>query len=195
MKTSDLINEFSSRTCLPVDVNDVPEFMRQHGIEYDIEFIGVKFDTEILQGQIKVFERHDVPYGDPISCANIYYHEEHDTDWQRFICCKELLHLLDPTSAQTSSAEDIERLAQEIGLPPEMQNPTAEGFATNVDRVAEFRAAAILLPFASREILLTKYPGDLTLTDIAIMADIPRKWAGLVMSPGWPTIHDILSKK
>lgn len=192
MKINDLIRHFSAQTTLPVDVNGLLPVLRNNGTEDDIEFIGVDFDPEILQGQIKIFYSHAVPYGEPTRCANIYYHRGHSLDWQRFICCKELLHLLDPNGAQSRTQEEINDLAERIGLPEYMQDATEDGFATNVDRLAEFRAAAILLPYAARELL--KQPlaeHKITLGDIAEMADIPRKYAAHVMSAKWDYVHEL----
>jgi hypothetical protein len=193
MQREDLIKHFSGKLTLPVDVNEVVGVLRDDGIEHKIEFIGVDLDISILQGKIKIFYIREGVYADPKPYANIYYHSGHEPDWQRFVCCKELMHLLDPIGAQTTSMEEIDELASKIGLPPEMQDPMADGFATNVDRVAEFRAAAVLLPFASRDALLPALTaGILTLSDIARMADIPRKYVALVMSPGWADVHKIL---
>ena len=192
MNTNDLIRLFSEKLSLPGDVNELLPVLAQHGSEVDIEFIGVDLDPEILQGKIKIFYVRDGVYAEPKRMANIYYHRGHGSDWQRFICCKELLHLLDPPGAETNSMEQIDELASKIGLPAYMQDATLDGIATNIDRLAEFRAAAILLPYAAREQLLKPLAEQkLTLSDIAEMADIPRKYAGLVMSPGWNYIHQI----
>lgn len=196
MNAQDLIASFSRRTTLPVDVNDVIELVRKNGEEIDIEFIGVDLDPEILQGQIKVFYVRDGVYAEPRKCANIYYHRGHAKDWQRLICCKELIHLVDPEAARTTTSEGIDALAEKIGLPPEMQNPTADGFEVNVDRVAEWRAAAILLPLAAREVLMPFYSsGAITAAEIGRLADIPRKYAAFVMSDAWPAVHDLLIGK
>ncbi|WP_446325628.1 hypothetical protein [Blastomonas sp. CACIA14H2] len=194
MKTQDLILLFSKVETLPVDVNDVLKCLRDNGHDDDIEFIGVDLDPEILQGQIKIFWSHNGVYGEPTRCANIYYHRGHESDWQRFIACKELLHLLDSELAHTKSQQDIDLLAEKIGLPPEMQDPTSDGFQANVDRVAEWRAAAILLPLASRNLLHAAYKnGSINASDIARLADIPRRYVGLVMSDAWPGVHEILT--
>lgn len=194
MERAALIRHFSEKVDLPVDVNEVLAVLREHGNDDHVEFIGVDLDPEILQGKIKIFHIREGVYSDPKRCANIYYHRGHDPDWQRFICCKELMHLLDPNGAHTITSDEIDELADKIGLPPELQDPNADGFAANVDRSAEFRAAAILLPFESREILLPHYQsGAITSTDIARMADIPRKYVAFVMSSVWEGVHKILT--
>ena len=151
MNASDLIARFATVIELPVDVNDVLDALKASGCEDDIEFIGVDLDPDILQGKISIFWRQNGVYdADPTRCANIYYHRGHTLDWQRMICCKELVHVLDPAFAHTSTIGDIDKLAEKIGLPPEMQDPMNDGTAVNVDRLAEWRAAALLLPLAAR---------------------------------------------
>lgn len=192
MKTSDLIAAFAGRTKLPIDVNDLLPMLASNGEETKIEFVGVDLDPDILQGKAKIFYLRDGVYGEPVRYANIYYHRGHTTDWQRLICCKELLHLLDPKMAHTSSPDAINELAEQIGLPNYMQRPMDDPLSTNLDRIAEFMAAAVLLPFAAREALMPALQdGRLTLGDIAVMADIPRKYVGLVMSEFWPNMHEV----
>ncbi len=177
-------------------MNDVLSALKAGGCEDDIEFIGVDFDTEILQGKIKVFHKRNGVYGAEVTrCVNIYYHRGHDPNWQRLIACKELLHVLDPASAHTNTVKDIELLAEKIGLPPEMQDPAGDGLDANVDRLAEWRAAALLLPLAARELLMPAFKeGKISLAQIAILADIPRKYVAFVMTDTWPTVHELLVK-
>jgi hypothetical protein len=197
MKVTELIQQFAVLETLPVDVNDVLKCLRAHGHDDNIEFIGVDLNPDILQGQIKVFYVRDGLYAaDPQRMANIYYHRGHERDWQRMICCKELIHLLDPTTAHSKTPEAIDELAERIGLPPEMQNPGGDGLAANIDRLAEYRALALLFPLAARNLLLEPYrDGKIRLADIARMADIPSRYVGFVMHEVWETAHDILTRE
>jgi hypothetical protein len=195
MNTQDLIKHFSVLTSLPVDVNDVLSVLvNKNGTDDDVRFIGVELDTAILRGWCKIWHERDGVYGSEIKrFANIYYVKDDSTEWQRFVSCKELMHLLDPEGAQTGTLDEIDELAERIGLPPELQNPMADGMQANTDRLAEFRAAAVLLPLAAREILLPAlHNNKITISDIAELADIPGKYAGLVMSPIWPKVHEVL---
>lgn len=195
MEARDLLLKFEGRTDLPIDVNEVLNVLRSNGYDDDVEFVGADLDADILQGAIKIWYDRALPYADPRRMVNVYYHRGHPKDWQRMICCKELLHMLDPDWALTSDIEAVDRLADEIGLPPEMQNPMKDQPETNVDRIAEMRAAAILLPWAARNVMLPYYEaGTLTLDDIARQADIPRKFAGLVMHSAWPSIYSWMAR-
>lgn len=195
MQAVELIKAFEGRTQLPVDVNDILAYLRENGNDDDIEFIGADLNPDILQGAIKILHARDSLYGEPRRMVNIYYHRGHSKDWQRMICAKELFHLLDPDWALTGDPAAIDKLASEIGLPPEMQNPLEDGMETNIDRLAEWRAAAILLPMAARDVLKPFYDnGPLTLADIARQADIPSKYAGLVMHDSWGAIYALLTR-
>ncbi|MCW3835450.1 hypothetical protein ACFQ1E_07085 [Sphingomonas canadensis] len=196
MKAADLIKAFEGRTTLPIDVNDVLAVLRDGGHDDDVEFIGADLDPDILQGAIKIWhDRGGVYGGDPKRMVNIYYHRGHSKDWQRMICCKELFHTVDPAWAQTADPEAIDRLAEEIGLPPEMQDPLKEGIETNLDRLAEWRALAILMPLEARSVLKPYYDSKvLSLADIARQADIPTKYAGLVMHGSWEQIYAALTR-
>jgi hypothetical protein len=196
MNTQDLIKHFSVQQSLPVDVNDVlTVLINQNGTDDDVKFIAVELDTAILRGWCKIWHERDAVYGQDVRrLANIYYVKDDPTEWQRFVSCKELMHLLDPEGAQTGTLDEIDELAAKIGLPPELQDPMADGLQANTDRFAELRAAAVLLPLAAREILLPAlHDGKITIADIAELADIPGKYAGLVMSSIWPRVHDALS--
>lgn len=194
MRVEELINQFAGEVRLPIDVNDILRVLRESGCDDDIEFIAVDLDTEVLQGAIKVCHVRRTMYGDPERLVNIYFHRGHSLAWQRFIACKELVHVLDPDGSRVATPEDARRLAEKIGLPPEMQDPLNDGFATNTDRLAEWRATALLFPMACRELLMPAYrDGRLKLADIARLVDIPSRYAGFVMSDGWPAIYDILA--
>ena len=196
MEAHDLLKAFEGQTKLPVDVNDVLAVLRNAGHADNVAFIGADLDPDILQGAIKIWHARPTPYGDPERMVNIYYHRGHSKDWQRMVSCKELLHLIDPEWAWTGDADAINKLADEIGLPPEMQDPFKQDAKTNVDRVAELRAAALLLPIEARNVMLPYYEdGKLSIADIARQADIPRKYAGIVMHKSWADIYDVMTRR
>jgi hypothetical protein len=186
MLITKLIKEFSLRTVLPVDVNDVVKFFQDKGVQDEIEFIGVDLDPEILLGKAKRFTRRDSPYGDPILCTNVYYYRGAGKDLQRMICCKELLHIANPKRSQVKTPEEIHKQAEKIGLPPGMQDAFKDGPAVNVDRLAEYQAIAVLFPWAARNILLPFLKqGKLSIDDIARMADIPKRYISVAMADLW----------
>ena len=188
-----LIKEFDDRTVLPVDVNDVVAFLRKHGVQDEIEFLGVDLDADILLGQIKRFTYRKVAYGEPIFAANIYYDRNGSNAWRRMVCCKELLHMTDPEMSRAKTRQEIQRQAEKMGLPPGMQDALKEPPSVNFDRLAEYQATAVLFPWAARSALIEAYKAEkLTLDDVARMADLPRRQASFVMSELWEASHQAL---
>jgi hypothetical protein len=114
-------------------------------------------------------------------------------DGQRLVCCKELLHILDPEGCRAATDEEISRLFQKIGLPREMQDAVKDGAQVSSDRVAEYEAAAVLFPWATRQLLLEPYrEGKIALDDIHRMVDIPFRFVFFVMHPSWEEAHKAL---
>jgi hypothetical protein len=114
-------------------------------------------------------------------------------EWQRLVCCKELLHILDSVETRVSRPEDIERLVEKIVLPADLQDPFTDGIHALTDRVAATYAAAILFPFGAREIVLKPFlERKLPLTRLADMAELPPRYVAIVMSEIWPEIHKML---
>jgi hypothetical protein len=194
MLVTKLIEEFSTRTVLPVDVNDVVRFFVDHGIQDEIEFIGVDLDPEVLLGYAKRFTRRATPYGDPIFCTNVYYHRGASMDMKRMICCKELLAIPTPELARVKTPEEIHLQAEKIGLPPGLQDAFNDGPAANFDHLAVAQAIAVLLPLAARNLLIEPLrKGTLTLDLIARIADIPKSYVAVAMSSQWDSIYESLT--
>jgi hypothetical protein len=90
--------------------------------------------------------------------------------------------------------EDVHRLIEKIILPPELQDPFNDGVHARTDRIALIYAVAVLFPFGARKILLPKYTtGELSVPQIANLAELPARYVAIVMSETWPEIHKILT--
>ena len=193
-RIGDLVKHFQDSVDLPIDVNDVLEKMKASGIDVDVEFIGVELDTEVLRGKYRLFEWPNGFYGDdPALMANIYYHNADDSGWQRFVCCKELTHLLDDPQFHTSTREQQITLAESVGVPLRLQDPSTAPIEVNIDFIAESVATALLFPRAARDLFVEPFAQKrLRIEDIAMIADIPELYVSVAMRPFWPTINDRL---
>ncbi|MEI6485670.1 MAG: hypothetical protein WCO11_05325 [Sphingomonadales bacterium] len=195
MRASDILGHFSAKVDAPVDVNDVLAFMRDGGVECDVSFIEVELDTEILLGQYQKFYVRPVPYADPEAYANIYYAKQMTRDWQRLVCCKELLHLIDRDGHKATTPDQIRKNAEHIGLPIQLRDFDAQDPIANTDTIAEFFALGILFPLAARAALMDPFKaGKLKIDDIARFFDIPKQKASFVMTPNWESVHANLMK-
>ncbi len=171
----------------------VVAYLKKAQIKDEVNFVGVEMNSEVLRGSILHFIIPAAGYGEPTFCADIYYDKSQTSDWKRLVCCKELLHLLDPDTNKVKSKADFVRQVERIVLPPEFQEPVADGAKVLSDRVATYLAVAILFPWQARQLLLPPYvDGKLTLEDISRIADIPERYVALVLSDEWDTFHEIM---
>jgi len=194
MRIGELVTIFRDRVDLPIDVNEVLAAIVASGVEVQTEFVGVELDTLILRGKYRLFQWPNGFYGgDPMLMANVYYHRHDSSDWQRIVCCKEIIHLLDPDNSFSHTREQQNALAEKIGLPLHLQDPTKAPIDVNIDLVAEYIATAVLLPIASREAFMEPLRlKKISIDDIALIADIPSRYVSIVMSSTWPGVHEKL---
>ncbi len=196
MSIAKLIKAFSVKAIGPIDIWEhvKPEFEKL-GVRDEIYFFAdPKLDHTILRGKITYWSYPTGVGGRTNFVADITYAEQQPNDWQRLVCCKEMMHIFDPTETRGGKAEDVDRLVDKIILADELQDPFSDGIHALTDRVAVYYATAILFPLAAREALMPAYQaGTLTLEVIAEQMEIPLKYAFMVMSEGWPEVHAMMT--
>lgn len=195
MSIAELVRAFDVRKDVPVDVNDVKAALIERGVRDVIWFWSVDINAEVLRGQLVHWaQKHDAPKavgeGEFRGVADIYYAESLTPDWQRLVCCKELLHIIDPENARAAIPEVVARLTEKISLPPDLQNGLKDGLAALTDRVALLQATAVLFPWRARELI--KNAGNLSIPEIAKLVDLPERYVAAVMDDDWGLIHDII---
>ena len=196
MTVSALIRTCSQWDWLPTDVDThvKPEVIKL-GVTDEIYFwADSKLNPEILRGEIQHWDYPEwSPRIDPVRVADITYSQQMPHEWQRLVCCKELLHIIDPIETRVTKPEEIDHLIERIVLPADLQDPFTDGIHALTDRVAIIYAAAILFPLASREILLEAHSKKkLSIPKIAQIAELPARYAALVMSETWPELHRLM---
>jgi Zn-dependent peptidase ImmA (M78 family) len=194
-KVLKLVSCFADREDPPIDVDEVVTYLREHGVKDEINFVAADLNTEILRGHIFHFVIPQAMYRDPIFCADIYYAKSQTKDWQRLVCCKELLHILDPEEQRVKNKEELRRQFERIVLPAEFQDPIKDGEKVTSDRVATYLAVAVLFPWATRELFRPSFQaGKLTLEDIARAVDIPVRYVALVMHDRWERFVSLMKE-
>lgn len=190
-----LIKEFSEREGVPVELEDVVEAVKKRGAKDEIYYwLEADLDPTILMGALEEWEYPDeegkLHYVAHVDCAKSL-----PGDWKRLVVCKELLHLLDPPVLRVHTEAEFEHLCHRLGLPPEDQDIEKDGDKTISDRLGTYKAIAVLFPYAVREIFMPKYQANLiSYEDIAKIVDVPARYAALVMSDHWATLHAIFIK-
>jgi len=195
MTVSALIQTFAQWEKVPIDIEDhvKPEFLKL-GVKDEVYFWSdPKLNPGIIRGVIEHWEYPVGPSGPTKYCADITYAEQLPHDWQRLVCCKELLHILDPVETRHTKPEDIHRLIEKIILPVDLRDPLNDGIHANTDRVADAYATAVLFPLRAREILWKPYnEKKLLIPKIANLTELPVRYVALVMNELWPEIHERL---
>jgi hypothetical protein len=187
-----LIGFFSTYTLLPVKINDVRDHIIEHGGAEDIVFHDVSVDTDILQGLL-FFTKHKPPYrSEEVRVAHIALPDCLSEPEKRLICAKELLHILDPDQARANTRSKVSSLLDDIIIPPEL---LLELNSANVvvlsDHTGLMLALALLFPRDAREVLLPYFrAGNLTVNEVAALANIPESYVNVIMSDTWGNFLD-----
>ncbi|MBA5779122.1 hypothetical protein H2509_18495 [Stappia sp. F7233] len=174
-----LFDHFDNYEKLHIEVNTVKDQLVEIGCQDKINFHFVEINDGILRGLIHRYIRRDSPYGDQIMCSDICIAKSLDPEWRRLVAVKELLHITDTKQETAQSEAAVEKLIERLSLPFEVQHETKSSLN---DRVYILFALAILVPKGCRAILRTLYDnGHITLLDVAQMAQIPERYADVVM--------------
>lgn len=191
MDVKDLIANFAAWESVPVDVQDDVVPVLKANSSFELYFWPVEMDTGIYMGQ---FEHWEYPIEDrTITVYDVPYSNSLSTAWARLVCCKELIHILDPVDHRVMTDEGLNRLIEKIVLPPGTGD-SSDGIKVLSDRFAIFLALAILFPWATRQLLKEPYEeGKITLEKIAELVDLPEQYVALVMHDIWEETHHIIS--
>ncbi|WP_293906589.1 hypothetical protein [Phenylobacterium sp.] len=200
MAIGNMIEEYSGRRSAPVDVNDVLASLRTRGVKDEVYFFPVDIKDAVLRGQFVHWDEiNDFEYPTDAtqavtkSVAGIFYAKSLTDDWQRLVCCKELLHILDPDQWRASTPAEVKNLTDKIVLPPEYQDGLKDGLPTVSDRIGILQAVAVLFPWAAREILIKARAADrVSALEVSRLVDLPQRYTNMVMSEYWPAMYESL---
>lgn len=202
MKVKDVIAEFSVKVMLPIDLADVEAAIRRHGVPDDEE-IYYFHDVDIPADAMNGF----------IHSENVYYGKgpNGDDDWrtihtityakggdemERLVCCKEMLHILDPIEFKAKELADVDKLISDIILAPDAQGFANNGHHAIWDKVTILHAIAILMPLACVELFRPTYKaGKISLQRVAEIAEIPAFAVAIAMHDEWSLWHARLIRK
>lgn len=174
---------FACHTVLPVRLSDIRDHILESCDVHEIIRYGVDIDPNILRGALRLF-RHRPPYAsDDIITAHIVYSKHLDEEYQRIVCCKEMLHLANGHEFTARTADQVTQLIEQIVLPIE----AARLPAVQDDHAGVLRALTVLLP---RDAIARLKELEVPAEDVAIMARVPLPYAKLAMSKHWERVLD-----
>lgn len=194
MSVKKLIANFQGRTEFPILVDEVTAWLLANGYKDEIKFYPVEMNEDILKGIIcqYVISNPTGVYTDPKHVAEITYCKTLNPCWTRFVCCKELMHLMDDQTARTYTADQIGKLTLNLTSPAGMG-----GTALPADLLAEqnaiIKALSVLVPLGIIPKLHEQYKAGLkNAYDIALMLRIPEYYVKLLFSTEYQEMAAIL---
>jgi hypothetical protein len=190
MSYSALVRAFSKIEELPVRVEAVLAWIRDHTDHKDIRLHAVKRNSTAFRG---AFRRIGIPKGKAYSheydlICQVLYGEDLPTDWKRLVIVKEALHVFDPDGHHINTPEGVGKLIRAV-ISPELRQP----FAPAVDDyLGPYRAMAVLLPRAARRKLKQAHDeGKRTTTEIANYAQLPDFYVDIWLDIGEEAEHTL----
>ena len=179
MKVAELIKHFAASETTPVEIDSIIDHLRQHGV-----------DDEIYYFPSDIWEYPANPDGKINRCVDIYFDKSLPIEWQRVVCCKEIVHILDPESKRIATPADVAHLIDRIALPID---PIIDGESVINDKFAVWQAIAIMFPMSCRELLKPALDENkLTYNDIAKITCLPLRYVITVMSDVWEKIYPVI---
>lgn len=177
-----IYNHFSSYTRLPVQINDIRDFVLGRNYVDEIRFYGVDINSDHLRGMCHVYLRQVGVYCEPLRCAEISFAKSLSEHEKRIVLCKELLHLTENPAAAAQTSQQVDQLIEEIAVPLTFK-ASLQGIS---DHCGELNAIRVLLPDDAREILQPQIAsGALSLEDVASIAKMPIMHCRIAFHPRW----------
>lgn len=187
----DLIEAFSSREIVPVEVDHIVDYLKSCGIKDNIFFFDAKMDAEILKGSILHWEYQSQGWTHRV--ADIYVAQSLSIEDKRLVQAKEVLHILDPRIDRVSTLEDVQALIEQMALPVASIDPQTASDHAKSDRSALLHALPVLFPMAAREIFLSMMKaGKIDIEGIAKAVALPKTITAFIMSDIWVNIYETM---
>lgn len=189
-----IYEHFSCWTKVPVRLEHVLAHVKEFGPADEVSRYPVKFQDYTLTGGLRVFREIGPPYKDGRVIAQIAYPIEWPEEWQRIVCVKEMLHLVDPPSARSATRVQVEQLVREL---TSLAAPSVSiGLPTRMDLLNGHLALVVLAPRAAIDDLWPMYKsGRLTVEAVAEMLKIPSGYARTALTDEWLKVVERVSQR
>ena len=186
-----LIKEFSKIDRLPIEVSEVRDAIINMGIQDEIIFCpDEKMDQKKLWGTYYQYTYRKTMYGDASFVSLIVYCASLGVDWQRVVCCKEMIHVLDVGVEKTKTIDDLDGLVSRLLGPLSTEDFGICDIMAAKDRIALYQALPLLLPMEARNDAVRK---KVSAKDGAEKALIPVGFASLMLTDKWPELVEDLT--
>jgi hypothetical protein len=184
-----LIDEFSAREVVPIEVDEIADYLRSLGIKDKIFFFDADLDIDVLRGSLVHWEYQ--MEGWTYKVADIYTAKTLSPEEKRVVQAKELLHILDHRVDRASTPDEVDALIKKMALPIAEIDWKNDGHHAQSDRSAILYALPVLFPKATRDLFLPLYKAN-KIDDVTIakLLALPKSIVAFVMSDMWVGLHD-----
>lgn len=189
-----LAAHFENREQLPIELPEIRTAILSFGVQDSIVFSGEDMDPGRCRGAFYQYTNRSGIYGDLQLNTLIVYSKKLDITWQRMICCKEVIHVLDHAAAKTKDATAVVALAEKVLGPLSSETYGLADLMAASDRIALYQALAVIFPMAAWQVAMAKFrAGKKTAIEIAEWACLPADLIEhVVLQDGWPRLRDEL---
>ncbi|KZX86653.1 hypothetical protein A3726_10210 [Erythrobacter sp. HI0037] len=172
----------------------VDEQVKAFTAQDELYYVPCELDPDISLGHIKQYRVPAVVYdGDPAWVTEIRYHNELNTCWKRYVCCKELMHCFDFDEERVDEAEKFEQLLDEIEAP--LPNDASSPMYKSEVRTL-WMAVAILCPQTLRDHFKQQLDAkELSPYEVALNLRIPEALVRTIMGESYDKMIPFLLEK
>ena len=159
MSVGRVVRHFQGVGRVPVSIGEVLDVIREIAPDEIIDIWGVDIDPRILRGNCYRYRRSPLPgsFATETRHALITYSSRMPLGEQRLVCCKELVHILDPDPILTTTAIQVVSLADNLVNQSTAPIKNQDDVSAFLDRMARLQALAILFPYGLWEDIMPKY--------------------------------------
>ncbi len=178
----------------PIEIDDLAKIIVEFGCQDKIIFHP---DKELNENHIRgIFYQYTTRpgvYAEPELVTLIIYSANQEVEWQRLVCCKELVHWGDKEIEKTSTAETLDELLDKILVPFSTENFGIADIMASKDKLATYIALGILFPpLAREEAIASLESGEKTIEQVATWVGLPVRLVEVVINERWPKLFEIL---
>jgi hypothetical protein len=189
MSLQRLLERFDPLRELPFEIPEMRDAIVGLGFQDDIRFIPCdEMNPAQLRGVFYQFTRQPGVYAPPDLCTLIIYSSQMTREWQRLVCAKELIHVMDGKVEKTKTPHELQGLIDKIIGPLSTEDFGLADVMAAKDKLAVYQALAVIFPDAARADALTALKNGMTKQQLMERASIPLQFTNLVMADEWPAI-------
>jgi hypothetical protein len=195
MQVKRLAEAFQNERQMPIEIPEISSVIIDVlCVQDEIVFSPQDLDPELCRGTYYQYTQRPTLYAPPEWKSLIVFSSRLDIKWQRMVCCKELMHVLDRQESKTKTAEEVQGLSEKLLGDTAGEDFGLADFQAAADRFALYRALAVIFPPKAREDALAHLNAKTkTIEEIAEWVAIPEVLLRFALGDNWPQIRqDIL---